>query len=201
MVLVLLPVLTVGLPWGWRDGALVVGEEQVQLEGETVNMLDAMVQLMEGGGEFDRDFLSKLNMCMNSISPDLWAVSDGAWRGMVEYHDMDGAGNDTWGSCLGNGHCHQYHEQNLTEQEYHNIGIYEPCNYASNLAYYHVVTMICDNQDWSLPKEHTTAMAQAFTCKDKDPFFISLNSCCFSTDCWFRILARQPHSPWQHSRQ
>jgi len=135
----------------------------MQLEGETVNMLDAMVQLMEGGGEFDRNFLSKLNTCMNSISPDLWAVSDGAWRGMVEYHDMDGAGNDTWGSCLGNGHCHQYHEQNLTEQEYHNIGIYEPCNYASNLAYYHVVTMICDNQDWSLPKEHTTAMAQAFT--------------------------------------
>ena len=27
---------------------------------------------------------------MNSISPDLWAVSDGAWAGMVEYHDMDG---------------------------------------------------------------------------------------------------------------
>ena len=26
----------------------------VELEGETVNMLDAMVQLMQGGGEFDR---------------------------------------------------------------------------------------------------------------------------------------------------
>ena len=102
---------------------------------------------------------------MNSISPDLWAVSDGAWAGMVEYHDMDGVGEDTWGSCLGNGHCHQYHEQNLTVQEYHSIGIYEPCNYASNLAYYHVVTMICDNQEWSLPTEYTTAMAQAFTCK------------------------------------
>jgi len=76
---------------------------------------------------------------------------------------MDGAGNDTWGSCLGNGHCHKYHEQNLTVQDYHNIGIYEPCNYASNLAYYHVVTMICDNKEWSLPKEYTTAMAQAFT--------------------------------------
>ena len=31
-------------------------------------------------------------------------------------------GNDTWGSCLGNGHCHEYHEQNLTVQDYHSIG-------------------------------------------------------------------------------
>ena len=50
-------------------------------------------------------------------------------------------------------------------QEYHSIGIYEPCNYASNLAYYHMVTMICDNQEWSLPAEYTKAMVQAFTCK------------------------------------
>ena len=31
-------------------------------------------------------------------------------------------GNDTWGSCLGTGHCHQYHEQNLTIQDYHSVG-------------------------------------------------------------------------------
>ena len=28
-------------------------------------------------------------------------------------------------------------------QDFHNITIYEPCNYASNVAYYHVVTQIC----------------------------------------------------------
>ena len=71
--------------------------------------------------------------------------------------------NDTWGSCLGTGHCHEYHEQNLTVQEFHNIGIYEPCNYASNLAYYRVVTSICGYQQWSLPAEYQVAMAQAFT--------------------------------------
>jgi len=166
IILVLAPAIALALPWEGRGNGLapaIVVRHWEQLEGETVNMLDAMVQLMQGGGEFDRSFLSKLNTCMNSISPDLWAVSDGAWRGMVEYHDTDGSGEDTWGSCLGNGHCHQYHEQNLTVQQYHNIGIYEPCNYASNLAYYHVVTMICDNQEWSLPEEYTVAMAQAFT--------------------------------------
>jgi len=149
------PWMVVGLPKGSRRG--------LQLEGETVDMLDAMMQLMEGGGEFNREYLDKLSLCMDSISPDLWAVSNGAWRGMVEYHDMDGVGEDAWGSCLDTGHCHKYHEQNLTVQEYHSIGIYEPCNYASNLAYYHVVTMICDNTDWSLPREYTDAMAQAFT--------------------------------------
>ena len=71
--------------------------------------------------------------------------------------------NDTWGSCLGTGHCHEYHEQNLTVQQFHNIGIYEPCNYASNLAYYRVVTSICTHQQWSLPAEYQVAMAQAFT--------------------------------------
>ena len=48
-------------------------------------------------------------------------------------------------------------------QEYHSIGIYEPCNYASNLAYYRVVTSICSYQQWSLPAEYQVAMAQAFT--------------------------------------
>jgi len=161
-VLMLVPTMVVAMPLAGQHKVLDT-DKVVDLEGETVNMLDAMVQLMQGGGEFDRSYLSKLSTCMHTISPELWSVSDGAWRGVVEYHDMDGAGNDTWGSCLGSGHCHRYHEQNLTVQDYHNIGIYEPCNYASNLAYYHVVTMICDNKEWSLPREYTTAMAQAFT--------------------------------------
>merc|ERR1719348_2085878 len=126
-------------------------------------MLDAIVQLMEGGDQFDREYLAKLEGCMAQIDPDLWQVSEGAWIGIVRYHDENGTNSDSWGSCLGEGHCHEYHEQNLTFQEYHNIGIYEPCNYASNLAYYHVVTMICDNTEWTLPAMYQKAMAQAFT--------------------------------------
>lgn len=41
--------------------------------------------------------------------------------------------------------------------------IYEPCNYASNLAYYRVVTSICAYQDWGLDRDYQLAMAQAFT--------------------------------------
>ena len=43
-------------------------------------------------------------------------------------------------------------------------GIYEPCNYASNFAYYHVVTSICDHTGWSMDPSYTVAMGQAFTC-------------------------------------
>jgi len=144
---------------GTDDGV----ETSFELDGETVQMADAMMQIMEGGGEYDRVYLSKLETCMNSLSPELWQVSEGAWTGMVTYHDTNGTGSDTWGSCLDTGHCHKYHEQNLTFQEYHNIGIYEPCNYASNLAYYHVVTMICDHEEWNLSSDYQLAMAQAFT--------------------------------------
>jgi len=143
----------------------ILGLNLVQMEGETVSMLDAMMQLLLGNeeSEFDREFLSELSSCMETLSPELTEVSNGAWLGMVSYHDTNGQGNDTWGSCLGNGHCHQYHEQNLTIQTYHNISIYEPCNYASNIAYYHVVVGICKYQHWSVSSEYTLAMAQAFT--------------------------------------
>ena len=87
----------------------LIGLNMVQMEGETVSMLDAMMQLMLGqtNSKFDRDFLSELSTCMESLSPELVEVSNGAWLGMVSYHHTDGQGNDTWGSCLGNGHCHQ----------------------------------------------------------------------------------------------
>ena len=152
--------MCVGLPLLEEEISRLV---DVQWEGESLAMLDAMSNLMTGEAEFDRQFLSSLTSCMERLSPELLAVSDGAWRGMVEYHAIDGAGNDTWGSCIDTGHCHKYHEQNLTVQEYHSIGIYEPCNYASNVAYYHVVTSICDYQDWSLSSSYQLAMAQSFT--------------------------------------
>ena len=153
---------SVGLPVLEEEMSRSLGV-QWEGEGDSLAMLDAMSHLMTGQAEFDREFLSSLTSCMERISPELLAVSDGAWRGLVEYHDTDGRGNDTWGSCLDTGHCHKYHEQNLTVQDYHNIGLYEPCNYASNVAYYHVVTSICDYQDWSLPSPYQLAMAQSFT--------------------------------------
>ena len=44
-------------------------------------------------------------------------------------------------------------EHNCTVQEYGNIPIWEPCNYASNVAYYHDFIEICHHKGWSFPSE------------------------------------------------
>ena len=52
-VLLLVPTMVVAMPLAGQHKILDT-DMVVELEGETVNMLDAMVQLMQGGGEFDR---------------------------------------------------------------------------------------------------------------------------------------------------
>ena len=47
----------------------------------------------------------------------------------------------------------QWFEVNCTVQEYGSVPIWEPCNYASNIAYYHTVTEICFRKEWSMPEE------------------------------------------------
>ena len=72
---------------------------------------------------------------------------------------------DEWGTCLNDGHCVEYFEQNATTQNFHNITIYEPCNYASNIAYYHVTTNICrrrNAQEWSMEDSKVVALGEMF---------------------------------------
>ena len=56
-VLVLVPTIALALPLQGQDQEVAHSSRREawdQLEGETVNMLDAIVQLMTGSGEFDR---------------------------------------------------------------------------------------------------------------------------------------------------
>jgi hypothetical protein len=41
--------------------------------------------------------------------------------------------------------------------------IYEPCNYASNIAYYHSATRICDYPNWSISQEYRSALKRGFS--------------------------------------
>ena len=52
---------------------------------------------------------------------------------MIEYSDQNGVPGDEWGSCINILHCVEYFEQNATVSAFHNMTIYEPCNYVSNL--------------------------------------------------------------------
>lgn len=40
--------------------------------------------------------------------------------------------------------------------------IMEPCNYASNIAYYHSTVRTCDYPDWHFPVKHVRAIKRGF---------------------------------------
>ena len=48
----------------------------------------------------------------------------------------------------------QWFENNCTVQEYGQIPIYEPCNYASNIAYYHTSVEICKREVWAMDPDY-----------------------------------------------
>lgn len=45
-----------------------------------------------------------------------------------------------------------YYRPNVTMGRYH-ILTYEPCNYESNMAYYHSVLKICNYDNWAINEE------------------------------------------------
>ena len=108
---------------------------------------------------FDPSFLNLLKDCWDNADPNLRNASNSAWKGLLDYCDNDGFGKDPWGSDR-----HPYHEYNPTMQHFHKMVVYEPCNYASNIAYYHDVTEMCHHQNrLSMSRESYVAIIQSFT--------------------------------------
>ena len=116
---------------------------------------------MDGQPTFDPVFYNELVTCLDSLDPRLLTSVGSQWDGMIQYANAGGNmdANDTWPACTNRG---KWFEYNCTTQEYGNMPIFEPCNYASNIAYYHTVTEICGRQNWNVPKEQVTAMASTF---------------------------------------
>ena len=82
---------------------------------------------------------------------------------MIQYWNQDGAPADRWGTLCFDGVCNVYNEQNLTVQPYQSMDIYEPCNYASNIPYYHITTQFCDHSPkWTFPAETLKAIGTVF---------------------------------------
>ena len=123
-------------------------------------MLNAMQQLMTGSSEyFDAPFLNALKDCFDKTEPDLRDANNRAWQGLVDYFDNNGYGSDPWGSRNGS-----WYEYDPRVQNFHNMTIYEPCNYASNMAYYHDATEMCHNEDkFSMTRDSYVAIIQSFS--------------------------------------
>ena len=106
-----------------------------------------------GEGEFDPQFYSKLRKCMWKYGDDLIEKSqDAGWAGIREYFVNNGTEKDYmdqadhWGGChpdQDDQRCpvapYKEHVNNKDGMLFgrDKIRIYEPCNYASNIAYYH----------------------------------------------------------------
>ena len=76
---------------------------------------------------------------------------------------------DHWGDCRPeNGWCDTMDYQEFSENRKgetfgrENIIIFEPCNYVSNIAYYHATTRICDYPDFTIDKDYQIAMKRSF---------------------------------------
>lgn len=121
--------------------------------------LDGMQAFMNSQNpSFDSEFYQELVTCLNFLDPRLLTSVGAQWDGMIEYAGTQGAPNDTWASCPDT----KWFEYNCTVQAYGSMPIYEPCNYASNIAYYHTATEICAREHWHLPEIHVKAMGMNF---------------------------------------
>lgn len=134
----------------------------VQKSSFMLETLDAMQSLMTGGSHYNRTYFTKLRRCMDTMGPQLARSQDAAWKGILTYWNNNGSLADPWG-----GTNLVYMEKNSSRTMQDNMIIYEPCNYASNVAFYHVVTEFCDRVSYgdpfSIPKKYVKALGKAFS--------------------------------------
>ena len=89
-----------------------------------------------------------------------------AWAGILNYWLSNGTKRDTygykdlWDDGRVRGKWHVRHEPGYFGDE--KMKVYEPCNYVSNLAFYHSVTEICEKTDWSMDIDSVRAQKRSF---------------------------------------
>ena len=93
-------------------------------------MYDSISNLM-GEEKYQEDWWMERVECLDSLDPKMNAILDKAWEGMVRFWEIRGQEGDPWHDC----ETTKWFESNCTSQPGLGLAIWEPCNYASNLAY------------------------------------------------------------------
>ena len=101
------------------------------LQPMTRAMYNSMSNLM-GEAEYPELWWEERAECFEQISPELGDTMEKAWEGMVEYWNSRGKEGDTWRECPEKS---RWFENNCTTQPGVAMDIWEPCDFASNLAY------------------------------------------------------------------
>ena len=122
-----------------------------------------------GEDDYLPEWQEKMMQCLEmGNDANLTAAQNAAWRGFLDYYQHPEA-PDPWIDCLEdptNAHCFdsKYQEgktkqwslfaANTTDE----VLIMEPCNYASNMAFYHSTVRFCDYPSWNLDPQAVLMM-------------------------------------------
>ena len=134
--------------------ASVSAAEKVDLSKMTQFLDDMETHYKGAGSKYDRVFLNELTECLGKWDDDtLLKSQNSAWSGIDSDWKSNGTSIDTRGEADHWGECSKYDADRDCNKAGHaflrstpelfgpeKIIMYEPCNYVSNLAYYHAVT-------------------------------------------------------------
>ena len=136
------------------------------------NALDDMENHYVPGKKFDRVYFEKLLKCFAKYDDELLIKSqNNAWKEIQSYFGTNGTSvdymgkSDHWGECtpyVENTRCPVGPYQRNSSETFGQVEVIEPCNYVSNIAYYHSVTRTCDYPDWSIKADHINGIKRAF---------------------------------------
>merc|ERR1712168_1418968 len=132
---------------------------------ELYNFLNGIQQFMTGQDHYVDDRLyNDLTACIKKVDANLYTSVNAQWTGLKGYAQTHGhQPMDNWYPSDSDTKPHQtWSERNCTVQKYGNIPIWEPCNYASNLAYYHTVVEQCAKKTWNMPKDSVNTIIKAY---------------------------------------
>jgi len=131
---------------------------------ELYSFLNGIQQLMTGEEHVDEQLYNKLVQCIKKTDESLYKSVNAQWIGLKGYAKSRGTPIiDNWYPCDSPTKPKQWwFERNCTDQQYGNIPIWEPCNYASNVAYYHTVVEQCARETWSLPSQSVNTIIKAY---------------------------------------
>ena len=108
----------------------------------TLSMMDEIVQYMTGTGVFDRDMYNDIKQCIENTDSNAFALQSKIWEKMIAFWESRGLPEDVWGTF-----DYGYLENNKTTGSFSGMEFIEPCNCASNIAYYRTLLELCDKQN------------------------------------------------------
>ena len=147
------------------------GSVAYPLPSRMTQMLDDMQHYYDGpDSRYNRKFLTKLKQCFLEFDDDTllpsqeiaWDKIHGYWLSNGSEHNSMGR-RDIWDDGRGEKHDPRIMRRTPGYFGDDKMLIYQPCNYVSNMAFYHSVTRICDYGDsWNFDTEYVRALKRSF---------------------------------------